>query len=175
MTVSTEGALAVIGMAGRFPGAEGLDTFWRNLCAGVESVTFSAPEELAGTAIPESVYRHAAYVPAKGRIAGIDLFDAEFFGLGAHEAELTDPQHRLFLECAWEAVEHAGYDTARFQGRVGVYAGQSMNTYMLHNSMLNASTVSGFYLDYMPTMISANDDFLATRVSYKLDLRGPAM
>jgi phthiocerol/phenolphthiocerol synthesis type-I polyketide synthase E len=169
------GALAVVGMAGRFPGAADVAAFWRNLCDGVESVTFSTPQELAEAGLPESVYGHPSYVPAKGKLDGVDLFDADFFGFNAHEAEMTDPQHRLFLECAWEALEDAGHDPARFDGRIGAYAGQSMNTYLLYNAMRDPSIVQSFYLDYMPMMISANDDFLATRLAYKLDLRGPAM
>jgi acyl transferase domain-containing protein len=168
-------AIAVIGMAGRFPGADDVATFWANVCAGVESVTVAAPEELAGSGIPESVYGHPSYVPAKGRIEGIDLFDADFFGYSAYEAELTDPQHRLFLESAWAALEDAGHDPARFDGRIGVYAGQTVNTYLLYQAMRNPALVRSFYLDYMPMLVPANDDFLATRVAYKLDLHGPAM
>ncbi|MGW0432598.1 type I polyketide synthase [Micromonospora sp. NPDC003197] len=168
-------AVAVVGLAGRFPGAPDVDTFWRNLCSGVESVSRSSLEELAAAGIAEAIYRHPDYVPAKGRLAGFDLFDADFFGFSAHEAEQTDPQHRLFLECAWEAMENTGYDPARFPGRIGVYAGQSMNTYLVYQSMLDPAVGQAFLLDYMPTMISANDDFLATRVAYQLDLRGPAM
>ncbi|MFG3709270.1 beta-ketoacyl synthase N-terminal-like domain-containing protein, partial [Micromonospora sp. NPDC047670] len=114
-----ENALAVVGLAGRFPGASNVAEFWRNLCAGVESVTFFSPEELAAAGVPESVYSHPSYVPAKARLDGVELFDAEFFGFNAHEAEMTDPQHRLFLECAWEALEDAAYDPARFPGRIG--------------------------------------------------------
>ncbi|MFC7548704.1 type I polyketide synthase [Plantactinospora sp. GCM10030261] len=170
-----DSALAVVGLAGRFPGASNVAEFWRNVCAGVESVTFFSAAELAAAGVPESVYSHPSYVPAKARLDGVELFDAEFFGFNAHEAEMTDPQHRLFLECAWEALEDAAYDPARFPGRIGVYAGQSMNTYSLYNIMRNPALAQAFYLDYLPMMISSNDDFLATRVAYKLDLHGPAM
>ncbi|MFB6719450.1 type I polyketide synthase [Kribbella sp. NPDC056345] len=168
-------ALAVVGMAGRFPGAPDLDTFWANLVAGAESVTVGTADELAEAGLPKAVYAHPDYVAAKGRLPGSDLFDAGFFGFNAHEAQMTDPQHRLFLETAWHALEDAAQDPARFAGRIGVYAGQSMNTYLLYNTLHDDSIVPSFYLDYMPMMISANDDFLATRVAYKLDLTGPAM
>jgi acyl transferase domain-containing protein len=173
--VDIPGAIAVIGMAGRFPGAPDVNTFWQNLREGLDSVRDLTPEEMAAADIPESMYLQPGYIAAKGVLDGTDLFDADFFGFNANEAELTDPQHRLFLECAWEALEDAGYDPARFDGRIGAYAGQSMNTYVLFNSARNPALTRAFFSDYMPMMISANDDFLATRVAYKLDLRGPAM
>lgn len=174
-TDDLSGALAVVGLAGRFPGADTVTELWRNLRDGVESITVTTREELAEAGLPRAVYEHPDYVPAKGKLPGIDLFDADFFGFSAHEAELTDPQHRLFLECAWAAMEDAAHDPARFPGRVGVYAGQSMNTYVLWRAMRDPSVVASYYLDYMPMMVNANDDFLATRVAYHLDLTGPAM
>ncbi|MEU4563473.1 polyketide synthase, partial [Actinoplanes sp. NPDC023936] len=165
-----DGALAVVGMAGRFPGASSVAEFWRNLCAGVESVTFFSEEELAASGVPESVYRHPSYVPAKAKLDGVELFDAEFFGFNAHEAELLDPQHRLFLETAWEALEDAAHDPARFPGRIAVYAGSSVNTYLLRAVAADPSLISD-----MTALLANEKDFLATRVAYKLDLRGPAM
>ncbi|MER5332765.1 beta-ketoacyl synthase N-terminal-like domain-containing protein [Micromonospora sp. NPDC002717] len=165
-----DNALAVVGMAGRFPGAPSVAEFWRNVCAGVESVTFFSPEELAAAGVPESVYSHPSYVPAKARLDGVELFDAEFFGFNAHEAEMTDPQHRLFLECAWEALEDAAYDPARFPGRIGVYAGSSVNSYLLRAVAADPTLISD-----MSALMANEKDFLATRVAYKFDLRGPAM
>jgi amino acid adenylation domain-containing protein len=163
--------IAVIGMAGRFPGAPDVDRFWQNLRAGVESIRFFSQEELRAAGIDEGSLRDPNYVPAKGYLENADLFDANFFGYSPRETKLIDPQHRLFLEVSWEALENAGYDPSRFRGAVGVYAGSSENTYwtsIAHNAELRA--VSGF-----ETNLAAGKDFLATRIAYKMDLRGPAV
>ena len=102
--------IAIVGMAGRFPGAPNLDAFWRNLRGGVESITSFRPEELMAQGVGADLLGDPAYVPRNGMLAGIDRFDAGFFGFTPREAELTDPQHRVFLECAWEALENAGYE-----------------------------------------------------------------
>jgi acyl transferase domain-containing protein len=166
-------AVAVVGMAGRFPGAPDLDRFWLNLRQGVESVTFFSAAELAAAGVDPARLADPSYVPARPVLAGVELFDAGFFGFTPREAELTDPQHRLFLECAWEALESAGHDPERFPGAIGVYAGASMNGYLLHNLLRSEGLIdaaAGFQV------LTGNDkDYLATRVSYKLNLRGPSL
>src|SRR5690242_16832541 len=122
-------AIAVIGMAGRFPGARNLDEFWKNLTAGVESISFFADDEIELTGFDADLLKDPRLVKAAGVLDDPDLFDASFFGYSPREAEITDPQQRLFLECAWEALENAGYDSEKFNGLIAVYAGTSMNTY----------------------------------------------
>ncbi len=110
MPVPQRDSIAVIGMAGRFPGAANVSEFWNNLRAGVESISRFSAAEIAGAGVPEAVRTHPSFVNASGVLEGVDLFDAQFFGFSARDAEIMDPQQRLFLECAWEALENAGYD-----------------------------------------------------------------
>src|SRR5262245_58574717 len=114
--------IAVIGMAGRFPGARTVDQFWRNLRDGVESIVTFTDEELKAAGVPESVYSQPNYVRAGTKLGDVDMFDAHFFGYSPREAEVIDPQQRLFLESCWEAIEDAGCDAGTFEGLVGVYA-----------------------------------------------------
>ncbi|HSG40473.1 MAG TPA: polyketide synthase, partial [Thermoanaerobaculia bacterium] len=154
--------IAVIGMALRFPGAADPEQLWRNLVAGTDSVSRFSEEELAA-GVPETLRRDPRYVAARGVVQGADLFDAAFFGLPPRQAELMDPQHRLFLECAREALDDAGYDPETYSGRIGLYAGASMNTYLLFNLLSNPSrllSVSPFQ-----TLLASDKDYLATRVS----------
>ncbi len=130
--------IAIVGMAGRFPGAGSLEEFWRNLRDGVESISRFTDEELARRGSIPPCSPIPRYVRGQGVLDGVELFDAAFFGFTPREAELMDPQHRLFLECAWEALEDAGYDPDRFPGRVGVYAGAGTSTYLLSNLLPNA-------------------------------------
>jgi len=123
--------IAIIGMSCRFPGANDLETFWRNLCEGVESVSFFSEAELESGNL--ELRRQPDYVRTNAILSDIDQFDAAFFGYSDKEAEMMDPQHRLFLECAWEAIAHAGYDSDRCDGRIGVYSGAGMNTYLINN------------------------------------------
>ncbi|MBV9743101.1 MAG: polyketide synthase, partial [Acidobacteriia bacterium] len=116
-------------MAGRFPGAENIERFWENLCGGVESIRRFQPEELEEPEAEES--RQPNYVRARGILDGVEEFDAAFFGMHPTEAELTDPQHRVFLECSWEALENAGVDPEACSGAIGVFAGCSPSTYFL--------------------------------------------
>ena len=115
--------IAIIGMAGRFPGAVDVDQFWRNLCQGVESVRSFAADELTASGIDPAVLEDPAYVNAGIVLEEADAFDASFFGYNPREVELMDPQHRLFLECAWTAFENAGYDPEEYAGQIGVYGG----------------------------------------------------
>src|SRR2546421_7514432 len=167
--------VAIIGMAGRFPGAKNIDEFWCNLRDGVESISFLSDEELVSSGVDPAVLSTPNYVKAGALLEDADLFDAAFFGFTPREAELMDPQHRLFLECAWEALEEAGYDSQRYAGRIGLYAGTSMNSYLLFNHLFNRNVARsvGAFQTMMMQLIHANDkDYLSTRVSYKLGLRG---
>src|SRR6185436_15535533 len=126
--------IAIVGMAGRFPRAGDLDAFWRNLREGVESVSFWSDEELRAAGVDPAFLADPAYVRAQAILEGFDWFDAPFFGFSPREAEITNPQHRLFLECCWQALEDAGIDPAVFSGSggtVGVFASGSSNTYIL--------------------------------------------
>ncbi|HVV71088.1 MAG TPA: beta-ketoacyl synthase N-terminal-like domain-containing protein, partial [Verrucomicrobiae bacterium] len=166
-------AIAIIGMSGRFPDAPDLESFWRNLRNGVESIRAFSDEELAASGVPPEVHQRADYVRRASVLEGAELFDPGFFGITPREAEILDPQHRLLLECAWEAFEDAGYDPARCNGQTGVFAGCSLSAYLWRNLASNpklVATVGGYQL-----MVSNDKDFLATRISYKLGLKGPGI
>ncbi len=165
--------IAVVGMAGRFPGAENVERFWANLAAGIESVRFFRREELLAAGVDPVQVDDPAYVPARAALDGAELFDAGLFGYSPREAEVMDPQHRLLLECAWEALEHAGYDPRRYDGLIGVYAGAGPNAYLLHNLIANREALLS--AGQAQALIANGGDFLATRVSYKLELRGPSL
>jgi len=167
------GAIAVIGLACRFPGANTADEFWRNLRAGTESITRFSPDELAAAGLDRDLIEDPAYVPAKGVLAGADCFDAGFFGLSAREAALIDPQHRVFLECAWSALEDAGYEPRHYQGAIGVFAGSILSTYLLQNVWPNRAIVDS--AGVFQTALGNDPTFLATRASYLFDLRGPSV
>ena len=121
-TKETLGAVAIVGTAGRFPGASDVDQLWRNLRDGIESVTFFTDEELAAAGVDPALVADPHYVKASARVEDADLFDAAFFGFNPREAELTDPQQRVFIECAWEALENAGCDPGRYPGSIGLFA-----------------------------------------------------
>jgi acyl transferase domain-containing protein len=166
--------IAVIGMAGRFPGAQDIETYWQNLRDGVESVTFYTDEELRAAGVDESLLRHPNYVKSGAPLDDMEKFDASFFGFGPRDAAIMDPQHRNFLEMAWTALEHAGYDPGRFNGSIGVFGGSGHNAYMPYNLLTNPELVAsvGFFL----LRHTGNDkDFLTTRVSYLMNLRGPSV
>ncbi len=177
-TAHSTDRIAIIGMAGRLPGAANLADFWQNLCDGVESIRRFTPDELED-AYPASVRADPAFVAARPVLDGIDQFDPAFFGMTGRDAALTDPQQRVFLEIAWEALESAGYDPAKTPGRIGVFAGSSPNSYLLRNVLADRDAVLRYTSEYQtgsyPTLLGAGADFLATRVAYKLDLRGPAV
>ena len=129
--------IAVVGMAGRFPGACDLDAFWRNLEGGVESIAAFTPEELVQAGEDRKLLADPNYVRARPILDEVELFDAGFFGFSPREAEILDPQLRLFLECAWTALEHAGHDAERFKGRVSLFAGAGFSNYLVHNLYRN--------------------------------------
>jgi acyl transferase domain-containing protein len=167
-------AVAIIGMSGRFPGAANLDEFWQNLANGVESVRFFTDDELLAAGVPHELLHDPDYVKAAPVLDGIDLFDAKFFGIAPREAKVTDPQHRLFLMCAWEALEHAGYCGETYDGAIGVFAGTgpSMGTYVASETHVNPAL---FSVAGSREHIGSDKDYLCTRVSYKLNLRGPSI
>jgi acyl transferase domain-containing protein/thioesterase domain-containing protein/aryl carrier-like protein len=167
-------AFAVIGLSGRFPGAADTATLWANLRAGVESITFFSDEQLIAAGESPERLSDPNYVKACGRLADIDKFDAGFFGMSPRDAAVFDPQHRVFLECAWEAFEDAGYVAERFDGPVGVFATSGGAEYLMHNLLPNRQVMEsvGAWL----VRHTGNDpNFLATRASYELDLNGPSM
>jgi acyl transferase domain-containing protein len=162
--------IAIIGFAGRFPGANTVDDYWANLCAGVESISFFSDDELVAAGVDPAVLHDQRYVKAAPVLDDVDMFDAQLFGYSPREARAMDPQHRLFLECAWEALEHAGYDSAKYDGPIGVYGGAALNSYLLFSGLL-----AQFSQEYLLTLIGNDKDFLTTRVSYKLNLTGPSV
>lgn len=164
--------IAVVGMAGRFPGADSLDELWRNLCNGVESISTFTPDEL-GPGIDESLRHDPDYVRARGLIKDADLFDAPYFGINPVEAKVMDPQQRVFLELTVHALDNAGYDPARFRGLIGVFAGIGDNHYYTTNLLTHPdllATAGKLAVEY-----GNQKDYIALRAAYLLDLRGPAV
>lgn len=168
-----EEGIAVVGMAGRFAAARDTDTFWKNLCAGKEAITFFSEEELRAAGVADELLGNPRYVKAGSVLENIEGFDAFFFGYNPHEATLMDPQQRVFLESAWEALERAGYDSEQYAGRIGVYASISTNKYLLYNLLSNPGLMHS--MGGLQTMLGNDKDFLTTRVSYKLNLKGPSV
>ncbi|MCM3904753.1 MAG: SDR family NAD(P)-dependent oxidoreductase [Pyrinomonadaceae bacterium] len=165
--------IAIIGMSVRFPGAASVQAFWQNLRDGVESITSLSDEELIDAGEDPAKLREPNYVKAAGVLEGIELFDASFFGIYPREAELMDPQQRIFLECSWEALESAGYDPETYPKLIGVYAGTGLNAYLLNNIIRNESVLRS--TDPYQLVLLNDKDFLATRISYKLNLKGPSV
>ncbi|HXT39726.1 MAG TPA: amino acid adenylation domain-containing protein [Candidatus Angelobacter sp.] len=167
-------SVAIIGLAGRFPGAKNPDEFWRNLRDGVESVSFFKDDELQSSLLDGPPPKDDPnFVKARAVLENSDLFDAAFFNINPREAEIMDPQHRVFLESAWEALENAGYNPDTYSGLIGLFAGASMNTYLFSNLLAHrelTALVGGFQI-----MLASDKDYLPTRVSYKLNLRGPSL
>ncbi|MEE8525743.1 MAG: AMP-binding protein, partial [Thermoanaerobaculia bacterium] len=166
-------AVAVVGMAGRFPGARDVEEFWSNLRSGKESVRPLADDEIDVTETGPEALQDPHYVKMAALLEDVELFDPDFFGFTQREAEITDPQHRTFLECAWQALENAGYDVRRFEGSVGVYAGSGSNGYLRSNLLPHRSLVRS--VGAMQLGLGNDKDYLTTRVSYKLDLKGPSV
>ncbi len=171
--------VAIVGMSGRFPGSKNTTELWNNLVDGKESIArFSDEEILRHGADPEQL-SDPSYVRSRSVLDDSDLFDADFFGFNKRDAELTDPQHRIFLECCWETLEDAGCDPSEFEGSIGVFAGSSLNTYVLNNVLGNGGKIQqftqGFQVDGYNILIGNDKDYLATRIAYKLNLNGPAL
>ncbi len=168
-----DGLIAIVGMAGRFPGARNIDEFWKNLLDGVESISALDEVELRANGVPDQELENPNYIRAAAVIDDIDLFDAGYFGVSAREAQVLDPQFRVFLEVCSTALQHAGIDPARAGGRVGVYAGSKENTYLEDNVLKNASVFQS--TGYIQAMTANFTDYLSTGVAYRLGLTGPAI
>lgn len=160
-------------MACNVPGASTLEAFWHLLAAGEEAITFLSEEELRRAGVDPDTIADPNYVPARGILDDAELFDAEFFGMSPREAALTDPQHRHFLECAWAAIEDAGYDPRALPGNVGVFAGSGWNSYLIQQLAGQAGLLGS---DAGHQVLIGNEkDNLTTRLSYKLNLTGPSL
>ncbi len=175
---SPSDAIAVVGMAGKFPGAKDIAQYWSNLVSGRESISRFQIEEIESR---DSASRDGGpeYVGARAILEDAELFDSSFFGINPREADLMDPQHRLFLETCWNALENGGYDPSRYPGSIGVFGGCSLNTYLLSNLCTDRSAVDelagSYQVGSFQTLLGNDKDFLATRVCYKLNLRGPGV
>ncbi len=168
------GKIAIVGMAGRFPGARNIWQLLQNLRAGVESVCDRSNEELLAAGVTAEELADPHYVKRASMLDDVPLFDAAFFGFSPRDASIMDPQHRHFLECAWEALEDAGHPPQLFDGSIAVFAGSGMNTYLIHNLLANRVLLAEAGLFQLKQ--TGNDkDVLSTRVSYQLDLRGPSV
>ena len=169
--IEPEETIAIVGMAGRFPGARNLEELWENLRQGEEGISFFSAEELAAAGVSPQEMSAPGYVRAAPILEDIDAFDAGFFGFNRPDAEVTDPQHRLFMECAWEALEDAGCDPRRVDGQVGVYAGCSLSSYLFFNLRDTFTMSEGGFR----SLIGNDKDYLASHTSYRLDLGGPSV
>ena len=174
------GKIAVIGLACRFPGAANADEYWKNLIEGKESITHFSDAELQASEFHfEDLKNNPDYVRSRGVLAGIDMFDAGFFEMTPKEAAETDPQHRVWLETAWDALENAGCDPFTYPGAIGVFAGAAINTYLINNVLRDKVKLEN-YIRLRGTesyqIMTGNDSmFIPTRTSYKFNLRGPAI
>lgn len=165
--------IAIIAMTGRFPGAKNVTQFWENLKNGVESITHFSSDALERSGLENKLKNNPQYVGADGIIDDMDMFDANFFNIPPREAELMDPQHRLFLECCWEAMELAGYNSEPGGQKVGIYGSANLSSYLIRNILSNPEmkkNATSFH-----TMICNDKDFIATRVAYKMNLTGPCI
>lgn len=166
--------IAIIGMAGRFPGAQNAAELWRLVRDGATGLTPLTDDELLARGVPAATLRDPTYVKVAGCIADVECFDADFFGISPRDAAIMDPQLRHFLECAWEALEHAGHVPESFPGAIGVYAGCGLTTYLLTNLLTNPDLVNAVGM-FLLRHTGNDKDFLATTVSYRLNLKGPSI
>jgi acyl transferase domain-containing protein/acyl carrier protein len=172
-------SIAVIGMAGRFPGADGIDEYWRNLRDGKESIRHFSEDELRESNLPETVISDPNYVKARGIIDGVESFDAAFFGLSPRQARFLDPQHRVWLECVHEALEDAGHSMQNSEKIVGVFAGARESTYLLSNLCIDRDSqerlLSLASTDAHQIFLNNDRDSIATRTSFLFDFSGPSI
>ena len=164
--------IAIIGMNCRFPGAGNVEEFWQNLVQGVESIARFEDDEILAAGVDGATLEDPAFVKAGGVLPDVDLFDAAFFGINPREAQVLDPQQRLLLECAWECLEHAGYDPAACPGLVGVYTGAAMSSYLGYVYGAPELVLS---VGEMQVALGNDKDSIPTIVSYKLNLKGPSI
>lgn len=174
-----DNAIAVVGMAARLPGANSVDQYWDNLRRGEESIVTLSDDELLAAGVTEQTIGNPLYVRRAPLVDGIDEFDADFFGFPPQVARTMDPQHRLFLQCAWHALEDAGCDPAEYDGNIGVYATSGSSIYLMHNLLShhdpNAILGQGATFDLINMSLLNDKDYLATRVSHQFNLRGPSL
>lgn len=171
---SLQQEIAIIGAAGQFPQSEDLGVFWQNLCQGKELISFFSTQELLDRGVDPILINNPHYVKAKGFLEGADYFDADFFGFSPREAEVLDPQQRRLLEWAWAALEVAGYDSAQYNGLIGVFACSSLSSYFYLNLLPHLYESMQRSQDEMLMVMGSEKDFLATRISYKMNLKGPS-
>lgn len=169
---SKKGDIAIIGMSGRFPGAENVEQLWKNLLEKKNSISKWSVDEIDAS-IPAELRNDPDYVKARGVITDADKFDAGFFGVNPRVAALMDPQQRVFLETAWGALEDAAYDPAQFAGLIGVYAGMGNNTYFTRNVIGHPELIE--QVGDFAVMTANEKDYIATRLAFEFDLRGPAL
>ncbi|HNU48253.1 MAG TPA: beta-ketoacyl synthase N-terminal-like domain-containing protein, partial [Bacteroidia bacterium] len=169
---TVEDGIAVIGMAGRFPGANNVDEFWKNIVEGKETISFFKKHEL-DNAVPDEDKNDENYVAVRGIIEDADKFDAPFFNINPRLAEVTDPQQRIFLQVAWEAIENAGYAPDKYNGLIGVFAGMGNNTYFPNNVFHNKEAINR--VGSFQTMTANEKDYIATRIAYEFNTKGPAV
>ncbi|HHH11780.1 MAG TPA: polyketide synthase, partial [Sorangium sp.] len=167
-------AIAIVGMAGRFPKARDIESYWRNIRDGVECLSRYSADELQDAGEDASRIALPGYVPVGGPLEGMAEFDAGFFGFSPRDAAIMDPQHRHILECAWEALENAAILPAKFDGSIGVFAGSGHNTYLPSNLLTNPGLVESVGM-FLLRHTGNDKDFLATRISYCLKLTGPSI
>src|SRR6187431_1178933 len=165
--------IAVISMAGRFPGADSVEQFWQNLEQGIETITFFTQEQLLQSGVDAALLENPNFVGAEGVLQDVDKFDAEFFGFSPREAELLDPQHRIFLETIWELLERAGYSSDQLKEVIGVYTGAGASSYLARNLLTHPEFVRD--VGSFKVSLSTGQDFVATRASFKLGLTGPSI
>ncbi|MEU6670089.1 SDR family NAD(P)-dependent oxidoreductase [Streptomyces sp. NPDC046727] len=169
----TDSRVAIIGMAGRFPGAESTQALWELLASGSVVLSRFTPQELRADGVPDADAAQPGYVPVKGILDDIAGFDSPLFGYSGLEASVIDPQQRIFLECAWTALEDAGCDPEQYPGTAAVFAGSMLSTYLIHNLLPRTDLKASLGV---PMIFQGNaPDALATRVAYKFNLRGPAV
>ncbi len=174
MNIQSNGLeIAIIGISGRFPGSHTIDEFWKNLKNGIELIS-EFPDSQQNNQVASNGHQHTRQpIKAGAVLDNVEQFDASFFGFNPREAEVMDPQHRLFLECAWEALENAGYDSEKEERPIGVYAGVGMSTYSFYNLYPNRELMES--RGFLQTLVGIDKDYVPTRVSYKLNLKGPSV
>lgn len=165
--------IAIIGMSCRFPNANNLEEFWKNLQEEHDVIHRFSDQELIEAGVNQDLLKNRRYVKARGILENVEFFDADFFNITPHEASITDPQHRIFLELCWEALETAGYAKNHQSELIGIFAGMSDSTYLKNNLLKNEE----FLKNNTPfqTSIATSGHFLATKVSYHLNLKGPSL
>ncbi|MEX2601490.1 MAG: polyketide synthase, partial [Balneolaceae bacterium] len=166
-------SIAIVGMSLRVPGADSLETFWKNLRDGRETITFFTDEELRSAGVDEATLSSPEYVKAMGRLEDVEMFDARFFDMTPKEAEILDPQHRVLMEGVWRALEHAAIDPERYPGRIGLYAGVGFNSYLIHHILSSPELLES--AGAWQLSLNNDKDFAPTRIAYKLNLQGPAV